>query len=91
MQNNLTHMYRLKNIPLEILENPPKASYGLPMNNDTDLSNLTETLIYLWVMDDEKFWFYITYSYQTYVEGYRWREGTWTFMLIPVSTIIAYY
>ena len=91
MHNRLKHMYRLNNIPMEILDSPPKTNYGLLFDSETDITNLNETLIFLWLDDGDEFWFYITYSCQTYIEGYRWREGPWTYLLIPVTKIKAYY
>lgn len=91
VQNDLSHMYTLKNIPSSVLNNPPDEAHALKGKGISTVTNTSDTLIYLWMKNNTSFWYYVTYSCDTYLEGYYWLENKWAYTMIPISNVKAYY
>lgn len=78
---------------MSMLNNPPDSQHAMYFREGSQemVANTSDTVLYLWLNDGRSFWYYVTYSFDTYLEGYYWTETKWIYTMIPLDHIKAYY
>lgn len=60
----------------EMLRYPPQRAWAL-VDQAGSLRNYRGTMVYLWLRDGRKFWFYLDFCDDTSLWGSVWASGGW--------------
>lgn len=95
------YLYRRYNL-LDIVNKNRKPMRSAPNNIPEDTSklisddihtikNIRHHIIFIWLENGERFWFYPVYFGKRYIYGYRWTGAEWVYSSVLINGIESYF
>ena len=66
-------------------------SYGVPPDMVHTITNIRHRLNYIWLNNQQEFWFFLVRHQNVYLKGYAWNSHYWIEVNININNVKSYY
>ena len=74
-----------------VLKYNPMCNHDIMKNYLETIFNLRETIVFIWLKNENSFWYYIKQTNNNVLEGYIKGKNGWVYKPINIKNIASYY